>query len=58
MSFPFTHAEVFGEDPATMAEVMAVLQICVAQGVQALNQGVPILQEELARAMGDEGAVG
>jgi alkylhydroperoxidase/carboxymuconolactone decarboxylase family protein YurZ len=41
---------------ATMAEVMGVLQICVAQGVQALNQGVPILQEELARAMGYEGA--
>ena len=34
---------------ATMAEVMGVLQICVAQGVQALNQGVPILEEELAR---------
>jgi alkylhydroperoxidase/carboxymuconolactone decarboxylase family protein YurZ len=37
---------------ATMAEVMGVLQICVAQGVQALNQGVPILEEELARTAG------
>jgi alkylhydroperoxidase/carboxymuconolactone decarboxylase family protein YurZ len=35
---------------ATPAEVMGVLQICVAQGAQALNAGVPILAEELARA--------
>lgn len=34
---------------ATVAEVMGVLQICVAQGVQACNMGVPILAEELAR---------
>ncbi|MEO3474113.1 carboxymuconolactone decarboxylase family protein [Roseomonas sp. CAU 1739] len=33
---------------ATVAEVMGVLQICVAQGVQALNAGVPILAEALA----------
>ncbi|MGE0226835.1 MAG: carboxymuconolactone decarboxylase family protein [Acetobacteraceae bacterium] len=42
---------------ATVAEVMAVLQICVAQGVQACNMGVPILAEELARA-GAEGGTG
>lgn len=35
---------------ATVAEVMGVLQICVAQGVQALNAAVPMLQQELARA--------
>jgi alkylhydroperoxidase/carboxymuconolactone decarboxylase family protein YurZ len=35
---------------ATPTEVMGVLQICVAQGMQALNAGVPILAEELARA--------
>ena len=34
---------------ATMEEVMEVLKLCVAQGVQACNLGVPILAEELAR---------
>jgi alkylhydroperoxidase/carboxymuconolactone decarboxylase family protein YurZ len=31
-------------------EIMEVLEICVAQGVQASNLGVPILAEELQRA--------
>lgn len=35
---------------ATIEEVMEVLKLCVVQGVQALNLGVPILAEELARA--------
>jgi alkylhydroperoxidase/carboxymuconolactone decarboxylase family protein YurZ len=34
---------------ATLDEIMAVLELCVVQGVQALNLGVPILAEELAR---------
>ncbi len=34
---------------ATMEEIMEVLKLCVAQGVQACNLGVPILAEELAR---------
>lgn len=34
---------------ATMAEIMDVLKLCVAHGVQACNLGVPILAEELAR---------
>jgi alkylhydroperoxidase/carboxymuconolactone decarboxylase family protein YurZ len=34
---------------ATMEEVMEALKICVAEGVQASNMGVPILAEELAR---------
>lgn len=34
---------------ATMEEIMEVLKLCVAQGVQALNLGVPILAEELER---------
>jgi alkylhydroperoxidase/carboxymuconolactone decarboxylase family protein YurZ len=34
---------------ATMEEIMEVLKICVAQGVQTLNLGVPILAEELTR---------
>ena len=29
---------------------MEVLKLCVVQGVQACNLGVPILAEELARA--------
>jgi alkylhydroperoxidase/carboxymuconolactone decarboxylase family protein YurZ len=34
---------------ATMDEIMEMLQLCVAQGVQSLNLGVPILAEKLAR---------
>ena len=34
---------------ATMEEVMEVLKLCVSQGVQACNLGVPILAEELAK---------
>ena len=34
---------------ATLEEVMEVLKLCVVQGVQACNLGVPILAEELAR---------
>jgi len=32
---------------ATMEEIMAVLKLCVVQGVQACNLGVPILAEEI-----------
>lgn len=35
---------------ASIDEVMAVLKLCVVQGVQACNLAVPILAEELARA--------
>jgi alkylhydroperoxidase/carboxymuconolactone decarboxylase family protein YurZ len=34
---------------ATIEEIMEVLKLCVVQGVQACNLGVPILAEELAR---------
>jgi alkylhydroperoxidase/carboxymuconolactone decarboxylase family protein YurZ len=34
---------------ATMEEIMEVLKICVSQGMQASNLGVPILVEELER---------
>ena len=34
---------------ATIDEIMTVLKLCVASGVQALNMGVPILEEELKR---------
>lgn len=34
---------------ATMEEIMEVLKLCVVQGVQSCNLGVPILVEELAR---------
>jgi alkylhydroperoxidase/carboxymuconolactone decarboxylase family protein YurZ len=33
---------------ATIEEIMEVLKICVAEGVQACNLGVPILAEELS----------
>jgi len=35
---------------ATMEEIMEVLKICVAQGMQASNLSIPILAEELQRA--------
>jgi alkylhydroperoxidase/carboxymuconolactone decarboxylase family protein YurZ len=35
---------------ATVAEIMEVLKLCVVQGVQSCNMGVPILAEELARS--------
>lgn len=34
---------------ASIEEIFEVLKICVAQGMQAINLGVPILEEELAR---------
>jgi alkylhydroperoxidase/carboxymuconolactone decarboxylase family protein YurZ len=35
---------------ASVAEIMAVLKLCVAQGMQTLNLGVPILARELEAA--------
>jgi alkylhydroperoxidase/carboxymuconolactone decarboxylase family protein YurZ len=34
---------------ATMEEIMEVLKLCVVQGIQACNLGLPILAEELER---------
>ena len=34
---------------ATMEEIMEVLKLCVVQGVQACNMGVPILAEEMSK---------
>jgi len=39
---------------ATMEEIMEVLKLCVAQGVQACNLAVPILAEELAHHAGQD----
>jgi len=41
---------------ATVAEIMEVLKLCVAQGVQSCNLGVPILAEELGRRAPAPGA--
>ena len=38
---------------ATVEEVTEVLKLCVVQGVQACNLGVPILAEELADRSND-----
>jgi alkylhydroperoxidase/carboxymuconolactone decarboxylase family protein YurZ len=38
---------------ATPQEIMEVLKLCVVQGVQACNLGVPILAEELQRQASD-----
>jgi alkylhydroperoxidase/carboxymuconolactone decarboxylase family protein YurZ len=34
---------------ATVEEIMDVFKLCVAQGVQAFNMGIPILDQELAK---------
>lgn len=39
---------------ATVEEIMEVLKLCVAQGVEACNLAVPILDEELEAASGNE----
>jgi alkylhydroperoxidase/carboxymuconolactone decarboxylase family protein YurZ len=36
------------EAGATVEEIFEALKLCVSQGVQACNLGVPILEEELA----------
>ena len=33
-----------------MGEIVEVLKLCVVQGIQACNLGVPILEEELEKA--------
>ena len=50
MYAPGTRRHIKGalEAGATMEEVMEVLKLCVVQGVQACNLGIPILAEELA----------
>jgi alkylhydroperoxidase/carboxymuconolactone decarboxylase family protein YurZ len=35
---------------ATMEEIMEVLKLCVVQGIQACNLGVPLLAEEMGRS--------
>ena len=41
---------------ATIEEIMEVLKLCVVQGVEAVNLGVPILAEELSRRSASQGA--
>lgn len=36
---------------------MEVLKLCVVQGIQACNLGVPILDEEITRRRGPSGVV-
>jgi alkylhydroperoxidase/carboxymuconolactone decarboxylase family protein YurZ len=43
------HIRAALEASATVEEIMEVLKLCVAHGVQACNVGVPILAEELVR---------
>lgn len=43
---------------ATVEEIMEVLKLCVVQGVQACNLGVPILAEELARQAAESAPAG
>jgi alkylhydroperoxidase/carboxymuconolactone decarboxylase family protein YurZ len=39
---------------ATLDEILEVLKLCVVQGIQACNLGVPILVEELAKRSGKD----
>jgi len=39
---------------ATLEEIMEVLKLCVVQGVQTFNLGLPILAEELKRNSSDQ----
>ena len=41
---------------ATMEEIMEVLKLCVVQGVQTFNLGLPILAEELERSSSNQKA--
>ncbi|MBR0692033.1 carboxymuconolactone decarboxylase family protein [Bradyrhizobium lablabi] len=51
MYAPGTRRHIKGalKEGATVEEIMEVLKLCVVQGVQACNLGVPILAEELER---------
>ena len=42
------HIKAAMQHGATIAEIIEVLKLCVVQGVQAFNLGVPILAKELA----------
>jgi len=42
---------------ATVEEIMEVLKLCVVQGVQACNLGMPIPDAEIARRRGPSGVV-
>jgi alkylhydroperoxidase/carboxymuconolactone decarboxylase family protein YurZ len=44
------HIKAALKEGATREEIMEVLKLCVVQGVQACNLGVPILAEEMERA--------
>ncbi len=43
------HIKAALKQGATMEEIMEVLKLCVVQGVQAFNLGVPILDDEMQR---------
>ncbi len=43
------HIRAALKEGATMEEIMEVLKLCVVQGIQSCNLGVPILAEELAK---------
>jgi alkylhydroperoxidase/carboxymuconolactone decarboxylase family protein YurZ len=43
------HIQIALKLGASVEEIMEVLKLCVVQGVQALNVGIPILDEELKR---------
>jgi hypothetical protein len=41
-------SKVRAEAGATMEEIMEVFKLCIVQGAQARNPGVPVLAEETA----------
>jgi len=44
------HTQTASKAGVSIEEIFEVLKLWVAQGAQAINLGVPILEEELARA--------
>jgi len=55
MYAPGTRRHIKGalEAGASMEEIMEVLKLCVVQGMQACNLGIPILEEELEKRRTD-----
>jgi len=45
------HIKAALELGATIEEIMDVLKLCVAQGVQTSNMAIPILEQEVARLL-------
>jgi uncharacterized membrane protein YidH (DUF202 family) len=55
ITFGFAVYKFFQIEAPSSGEIMEVLKLCVVQGVQACNLGVPILAGEIAKVSTDRG---